>query len=424
MEKQLRNDMIGKGYHIMVKPIGPVCNLECSYCFYTEKKTFFPQLNNFSMSNEILEAFIKKYITSQMIPEINFMWQGGEPTLLGLDFYKKVISLQKKYASGKKIINSLQTNGTLLNEEWCLFLRNEGFLVGLSLDGPASFHDVYRVDRTGWPTHSKVKNALSMLKKYNVPFNVLVCVTRESSVYPLKIYRYFKEQGVKYIQFTPIVERIPDNRVPGMGLRHAPPPNLQNEQDNLLVSPATVEPEAYGDFLIHIFEDWVRNDVGKMFIMNFEWALESWLGLPSTICIFSEECGRTLAMEHNGDLYSCDHYVYPDYRLGNILTDNPSNIIDSVEQRKFGQVKKTALPEECSECEVVFACRGECPRHRFKISYKSEPGLSYLCAGYKKYFRHIHRYMKVMAKLIENDLPASQVMEVVNRPVVIINKKQ
>jgi uncharacterized protein len=419
----MMKDLIGKGYHILVKPIGPLCNLDCSYCFYTEKKAFFPKQNDFSISDEVLEAYIKKYITSQSIPEIQFVWQGGEPTLLGLDFYKKVVSLQKKYAENKKIINSLQTNGTLLDDEWSVFLKNNGFLVGLSLDGPASFHDIYRIDRRGGPTHSKVVNALSILKKHDVPFNVLVCVTRESSTQPMEIYRFLKEQGARYIQFTPIVERIPDHEAVELGLRHAPPPNLSCEQNNLIVSPATVKPETYGDFLIQVFEEWVRNDVGIIFVMNFEWALEAWLGLPSTICIFSEECGRALTMEYNGDIYSCDHYVYPEYRLGNILTDNPKNIVELQKQRKFGQKKKSTLPRECSECEAVFACRGECPRHRFISSYKGEPGLNYLCAGYKKYFRHIHRYMKVMATLIEHDLPASNVMDAIKGPIVMIDKK-
>jgi uncharacterized protein len=419
----MKNDLIGKGYHILVKPIGPLCNLDCSYCFYTEKKAFFPKQNDFSISDKVLETFVKKYITSQEIPEIQFVWQGGEPTLLGLDFYKKVVSLQKKYAKNKKIINSLQTNGTLLNEEWSVFLKNNGFLVGLSLDGPASFHDLHRVGRKGEATHSKVINALSLLKKHDVPFNVLVCVTRESSGNPMEIYRFLKEKEVKYIQFTPIVERIADSEAAQLDLRHALPPDLVTEQKHVKVSPATVEPEAYGDFLIQVFEEWVRNDVGKVFVMNFEWALEAWIGLPSTICTFSEECGRTLTMEHNGDIYSCDHYVYPEYRLGNILTDDPLNVVELEKQRKFGQEKKSTLPRECSECEAVFACRGECPKHRFTSSVEGEPGLNYLCTGYKKYFRHIHRYMKVMATLIENGLPVSNVMDAIKGPIVMINKR-
>ena len=352
MKRKMIRDLIGKGYHILVKPIGPLCNLDCGYCFYSEKKTFFPRQSNFSISDEVLEAFIKKYITSQEIPEIQFVWQGGEPTLLGLDFCKKVVLLQKKYAGNKKIINSLQTNGTLLSDEWCVFLKNNSFLVGLSLDGPASLHDIYRVDRKGGPTHSKVMHALSILKKHGVPFNVLVCVTRESSTHPMEIYRFLKEQGVRYIQFTPIVERIPDDEAVELGLRHAPPPDVSCERNNLTVSTATVEPETYGDFLIQVFEEWVRNDVGKIFIMNFEWALEAWIGLPSTICIFSEECGRTLIMEHNGDIYSCDHYVYPEYRLGNILTDDPKNIVELEKQRIFGQEKKQLFQNSAQSAKL------------------------------------------------------------------------
>ncbi|WP_411679101.1 anaerobic sulfatase maturase [Clostridium thailandense] len=418
----MKKYMIGKGFHILTKPIGPVCNLDCRYCFYTEKKALYPEKKDFRMSDEVLEAFIHKYISSQQIPEIQFVWQGGEPTLIGLDFFHKVVSLQEKYAGSKRIINSLQTNGTLIDEQWCKFLKENNFLVGLSLDGPENVHDLYRVDINGNPTLSKVINTIALLKKYEIPYNVLVCVTRESSKQPLKVYKFLKELRVQYIQFTPIVERIPDDRAIQTGLKYATPHANNEEGQQALVTDFSVEPGAYGNFLIKIFDEWVKNDVGSIYVMNFEWALEAWLGLPSTVCIFSKQCGKALAIEHNGDIYSCDHYVYPEYYLGNILTGNPKEMLELSKQKSFGQSKQNSLPQVCRECEVGFACNGECPRHRFVRTYDNEPGLSYLCQDYKKFFRHIHKYMKVMVQLIENNLPVSKVMDVIKGPLVITKK--
>ncbi|MFP5106178.1 anaerobic sulfatase maturase [Neobacillus sp. C211] len=408
-----------KGFYILAKPSGPICNLDCHYCFYTEKEAFFSEKSRFRMSDETLEEFIQQYIKSQDVNEIPFVWQGGEPTLMGLDFYKKVIELQKKYGSGKRITNSLQTNGTLLNEEWCQFLAKHKFLVGLSLDGPEYIHNEYRVDRGGKPTFHKVQKALRLLKKYTVNFNVLVCVTKYSSKYPLEIYHFFKEEGVEFIQFIPIVERMPDMEAKKIGLRHATPPSVNQEETQQAVSTWTVEAEKYGDFLITIFEEWVRKDVGKILVMNFEQALTSWLGLPSTTCIFAETCGRAAMVEHNGDVYSCDHFMYPEYQLGNIFDNTFVEMIESNKQRAFGENKKSSLPNYCKTCEVRFACNGECPKHRFLQTLDGEQGLNYLCAGYKKYFNHIHRYMKVMVQLIENGLPASEIMEVIKRPLII-----
>ncbi len=408
-----------KGFHILAKPSGPICNLDCHYCFYTEKEALFSGENRFRMSDEALEEFISQYITAQDVPEIPFVWQGGEPTLMGLEFYKRVIELQKKYGKGKRITNSLQTNGTLINEEWCQFLAKHNFLVGLSLDGPEYLHNQYRVDRGGEPTFQKVLKALHLLKKHKVAFNVLVCVTKNSSNYPLEVYRFFKEEGVEFIQFIPIVERMPDMEAIKLGLRHATPPSVNQEEVQKTVSSWTVEAEKYGDFLITIFEEWVRKDVGKVHVMNFEQSLTSWLGLPSTTCIFAETCGRAAIVEHNGDVYSCDHFMYPDYQLGNIFEDSFVQMIESNKQREFGENKKSSLPKYCQTCEVRFACNGECPKHRFLQTPDGEPGLNYLCAGYKKYFYHIHRYMKVMVQLIENNIPASEVMEVIKRPLIL-----
>ncbi|MGE8081686.1 anaerobic sulfatase maturase [Peribacillus loiseleuriae] len=408
-----------KSFHILAKPSGPICNLDCHYCFYTEKEALFSGNSRFKMSEETLEEFIRQYIQSQDVEEIPFVWQGGEPTLMGLEFYKMVVELQKKYGKGKRITNSLQTNGTLLNEEWCEFLKEHDFLIGLSIDGPEFIHDHYRVDRGKKPTFHRVLNALHLLNKHRVDFNVLVCVTKYSSDYPLEIYQFFKSEGVKFIQFIPIVERIPNFQAIGLKLRHATPPSVDEMEVQQEVSPWTVESEKYGEFLIAIFDEWIRNDVGKVHVMNFEQSLTSWLGLPSTSCIFAETCGKAAIVEHNGDVYSCDHFMYPEYKLGNIFNDTFEKMMDSSKQREFGKKKKTSLPKYCQTCEVRFACHGECPKHRFLQTPDGEPGLNYLCAGYKKYFHHIHKYMKVMVQLIEHGLPASDVMQVIKGPLII-----
>jgi uncharacterized protein len=414
---------MGGNVHILAKPIGSLCNLNCEYCFYTEKKALYPNVENFRMSDQVLETFISKYIKAQPNPEVQFVWQGGEPTLLGVDFFRRAVELEKKYAGGKKIVNSLQTNGTLLDDEWAEFLRLNDFMVGLSLDGPEEIHDRYRVTREGKPIFEKVMHGMELLQQYQVPFNVLSCVTKEAAYQPTEVYHFFKNNGVEFIQFTPIVERKADQTAMQLGLRHATPASLKAEMLQPEVTSWTVEPEAYGNFLIAIFDEWVRKDVGTIHVMNFEWALTSWLGLAATICVFAERCGESLAMEHDGSLFSCDHYVYPDYQLGNILTASPQDLVASEKQCLFRRNKSLSLPQYCKDCAAYFACRGECPKHRFLHAPDGEFGLNYLCAGYKKYFRHIHPYMKVMRQLIENDLPATKVMEVIKGPLLVKRKK-
>jgi uncharacterized protein len=416
-------ERVSKGMHILAKPIGSLCNLNCEYCFYTEKASLYKDTQNFRMPDQVLEAFIRKYVQAQPSPEVPFVWQGGEPTLLGIGFFQHAVELQRKYAGGKRIVNSLQTNGTLLDEAWCEFLKQNDFLVGLSLDGPAHIHDRYRVARDGKPTFDKVMRGLERLKQYRIPFNVLSCVTRESAYKPAEVYRFFKNNGIDFMQFIPIVERTPDVQAVELGLRHATPASLRSETSQAQPASWAVEPEAYGDFLIGIFDEWVRSDVGSVHVMNFEWALASWMGLDSTICAFSEECGGSLVIEHDGEIFSCDHYVYPEYRLGNILTSDPNELIASGKQCFFGRDKSTSLPQYCQNCPAKFACHGECPKHRFLKTPDGERGLNYLCAGYKKYFRHIHPYMKVMRQLIENNLPASKVMDAVKGPLVIMPKR-
>jgi len=400
--------------HIMAKPTGPLCNLACEYCFYLEKEALFPIDEHYRMSDEVLEAFIRTVAQYQTIPELLYAWQGGEPTLMGLDFFRRAVSLEKRYAQGRRIVNTLQTNGILLDEEWCSFLAENNFLVGLSLDGPEDIHDLYRRDRGGKPTFSRVTRALHLLKKHGVEFNILACVTRESAKRPGDVYRFFKGRGVRFIQFTPIVERMPTAEADRLGLKLGTPPEL-DDSDRPDVTPWTVDPEDYGDFLIAVFNEWVRNDVGSVFVMNFEWAIGSWMGSPQTACFFSKRCGQAVIIEHNGDIYSCDHFVYPEYRLGNILTDELGEMLGSEKQARFGAVKEETLPNFCRKCDVLFACRGECPKHRFLKTPGGEPGLNYLCAGYKKYFQHIRPYLDAIVQTIRLGYPAEKVMDLVRK---------
>jgi uncharacterized protein len=407
------------GYHLMAKPAGPRCNLRCEYCFYIEKEALFSGSPEYRMTDQVLEAYVKKYIETQPVNEVPFVWQGGEPTLMGLDFFKKAIELQRKYGKGKHITNSLQTNGTLLDDQWCEFLARNSFLVGFSLDGPEDIHDLHRLYRGGRPTWTRVMQSLRLLQKHGVQYNVLACVTRESSKTPLAVYHFLRDQGVQFMQFIPIVERIPDGASVELGLLLASPPVSGQEELQTEVTPWTVEPEAFGDFLIAVFQEWVRHDVGKFFVMNFEWSLASWCTFPATICTFTTRCGTSMILEHNGDIYSCDHFVYPRYRLGNIVKDNPLTLLHSMEQSGFGAAKESSLPWICRDCEVLFACRGECPKHRFMTTPDGEPGLNYLCAGYKKFFRFADPYMRNMIKLLEHDLPVEKIMEAIDAPLII-----
>ena len=407
-----------QGIHIVAKPIGPRCNLNCDYCFYLEKQAFFPKGEEYAMSDEVLEAYITKYITMQPTPEVGFVWQGGEPTLLGLDFYKRVVELQHPYAGKKDISNSLQTNGTLLDDEWCAFLKEYNFLVGLSLDGPKEIHDRYRKDRGGKGSFDKVMRGLKLLQKHGVEYNIMATVGKETAYKPLEVYHFFKEQGVEFIQFAPVIERIADSQARQLGLKLAGPAALDNEEENVSVTEWSVEPEAYGDFLVAIFDEWVRNDVGITNVMNFEWALNSWIGNPSPVCQHAQSCGKSIMLEHNGDLYACDHSMYPEYKLGNIVSDNPVLLAEKSLGQGFG-VKDANLPAACQECQVLKACWGGCPKHRFTSTYEGEPDRYYLCEGYKKYFLHIRKYLHGITQLLENGLPASHIMEACKGPLII-----
>lgn len=396
-------------FHVMTKPVGPICNLDCTYCFYLEKEKLFPSTEKFRLSDELLEAYIRQYIEQQDCGEISFAWQGGEPTLLGVDYFQKVVELQRRYAGGKKISNAIQTNGTLLDDAWGAFLKAHGFLVGISIDGPRALHDAYRVDKRQRPTFDQVMRGLKVLRKHAVEFNTLTVVNRKNARQPLEVYRFLKEIGSEYIQFIPLVERRGGLTEKQLGLDLAAPPTA-GEDPSSPVTSWSVEAATYGEFLVAIFDEWVRKDVGRIFVQLFDVALGNWMGLGGSLCVFSETCGRAVALEHNGDLYSCDHYVYPEYKLGNLLNQSLGDMVNSPQQRTFGQDKRDTLPRYCRECPVRFACHGECPKHRFMKTPDGEPGLNYLCPSYKRFFTHIDRDMKSMAELLRAGRPAADIM--------------
>ena len=398
-----------RSFHIMTKPIGPICNLGCKYCFYLEKEKLYPAkegIEAFRMSDEVLENYIRQYIAQQNVPEISFAWQGGEPTLMGLDFFRRVVELQARYCPPhQRISNALQTNGTLLDKQWCDFFREHKFLIGLSIDGPREIHDRYRVNKGGHGTYDAVMHGLQLLKNHRVEFNTLTVIHKEASEHPLEVYEFLKSIGSGYMQFIPLVERAgpcTDDL--------AEPPLLKVLTPYSPVTPWSVQPQQFGTFLCTIFDYWVRHDVGRYFVQMFDVQLGIELGLGSALCVFSETCGKALAMEHNGDLYSCDHFVYPQFKLGNILQQTIEEMIESPEQRRFGLDKQSLLPKYCRECPVVAHCNGECPKHRYLLTPDGEAGLNYLCAGYKMFFTHIKPHLAAMAELLRRGRPAADIM--------------
>lgn len=416
------SDLQQQGMHLMAKPVGSICNLDCDYCFYLEKEQLYPPSNRFRMADEVLRAYVQRYIVAQRSPEVEFTWQGGEPTLLGLEFFQRARAYQREFANGKTIRNTLQTNGTLLDEAWCAFLAREGFTVGISLDGPRELHDLHRPDKRGRSSFNDAMRGLALLQKHAVPYNVLVTVTRETTQQPLAVYRFLKESGVRHIQFNPVVERAPTAPDAARGQQFATPPELRLhdlQQSDARVTAQSVAPEAYGEFLTAIFDEWVRHDVGTIHVMNFEWALAAWCQLPPSVCLFAPRCGKAAIVEHDGSLYSCDHYMYPEYRLGNIREQDPAELLASPAQQAFGAAKEEALPDYCRRCDYLFACHGECPKNRFGETPDGKPGLNYLCAGYKHYFRHVTPYLNAMAKLIAHGQPAELIMQAFNGPLLI-----
>ncbi len=391
-------------FQVIAKPIGPICNMDCIYCFYLKKENLYPGNNDYRMSPEILESFIRQAIEEQDLPQINFVWQGGEPTLIGVDFFKRVVTFQNKYANGKSISNGFQTNGILIDAKWCDFFKENNFLIGISIDGPEELHNHYRLTKGGKPTFNKVMQGMELLKKYQVDFNTMTVVHRNNGDFPLEIYHFLKKYGSGFMQFIPIVERSSNNKNEDSDLI------IEPDMKNGIVTDWSVLPEQYGDFLIDIFNEWIKADVGKIYVQLFDVALEAWYGIQPSLCIFRENCGKALAMEHNGDLYSCDHFVYPKNKLGNIMKRSLLEMVQSDQQLKFGNDKFSSLPNDCTECEVRFACNGECPKNRFIKAPKGDPGLNYLCAGYKKFFNHINPYMKYMANELFNSRPPANVM--------------
>lgn len=409
-----------KGIHIMAKPVGAFCNLNCTYCFYLEKQNFYTINKMETMSPPILEGFIRKYCESNhTIPQMNFVWQGGEPMLAGIDFYKDVIRLQKKYCKNKSVLNSIQTNGTYITSQWCQFFLKNDFSIGVSLDGDQLLHDIHRRDHQCNSSFLKTINGIKLLQEYNIPITAMCCVTADNADYPLEIYDFFKSIEIKNMQFSPVVERLPNTEDKKIGCIHASPSTLNRGNDN--ITSWSVPVGKYGSFLNTIFDQWVKKDVGHIYIQNFEWALASWLGLKSNICLFSKECGHSLIIEHNGDLYSCDHYMYPQYNIGNILDDDIKTLIEHENHLNFSCLKKQ-LPQKCVDCNVSFACQGECPRHRFITEPNTTDLHSYLCKDYQKFFRHIHPHMKAMAQLLNNGCSASVIMQLQKGSMLIVKK--
>jgi len=388
--------------HVLAKPSGAVCNLGCTYCYFLDKEALYPG-DRFRMPAEVVEAYIDQTIAANVVPEVSISWQGGEPTLMGVDFYRAAVEHESKHRKpGRSIHNTIQTNGTLLTDEWGEFLADHGFLVGISIDGPEPLHDAYRVDKHGGGTFDKVMAGLRLLQKHEVDFNVLTTVNRINGDHPLDVYRFLRDQaGATWIQFIPIIERVD-----GAGL----PADLRGE----LVSDRSVRAEQFGEFLVTVFDEWIRHDVGTVHVQTFEAAAHNWAGMPSSsLCIFDETCGRAVALEHNGDLYSCDHYVDPEYLLGNIVETPIEILVSGQQQRSFGEAKRDALPQYCHDCDVLFACRGECPKNRFITTPAGEPGLNYLCAGYMRFFRHINQPVRTMIDLVRSGRPASDIMAMV-----------
>jgi len=393
-------------FHIMTKPHGPACNLSCTYCYYLEKKKLYAGTTDFKMDIETLELFTRQYIESQQIPNITFTWQGGEPALSGIAFFREAVKFQKKYANGKIIDNAFQTNGTLLNGEWCRFLSDNYFLVGISVDGPEEIHDKHRLYHSYNGTFKQVMRAIDLLKKHRVEFNTLTVVNNDNAAYPLEIYKFLKSTGSGFIQFIPIVER--ENHGAGENDLILVGPEIES---NTTVTPWSVKPGDYGLFLITIFDEWVRNDVGRVFVQMFDVTLANWVGQPGALCVFSETCGNTMVLEHNGDLYSCDHFVYSGHKLGNIKCSAISAMAQSAQQYRFGQSKLLDLPAYCIQCDYRFACHGECIKHRFEKTPDGEHGLNYLCKAYKMFYSYVHPYMQFMGDELAAKRPPANVIQ-------------
>lgn len=398
------NFAFARPMYVMLKPAGSLCNLRCKYCYYLEKDKLYKQCKNHVISDELLEKFIKEYIEAQTTPQVLFTWHGGETLMRPISFYKRALELQRIYGRGRQIDNCIQTNGTLLTDEWCQFFKDNNFLVGVSIDGPQEFHDEYRRTATNKPTFVKVMNGINLLNKHGVEWNALAVVNDYNADYPLEFYRFFKQIGCKYIQFSPIVERVV-KREDGLTLA----PGMQGGDAGL--ADFSITPEQWGNFLCTIFDEWVHNDVGEYFVQLFDATLANWVGQAPGVCILAEECGHAGVMEFNGDVYSCDHFVYPEHLLGNLHTKTITAMMYSDQQNKFAKMKKQMLPQQCKECKFLFACHGECPKNRFLNDKYGNYGLNYLCKGYRQFFEHVEPYMNFMKRELENHRAPANVMK-------------
>lgn len=396
-----------KPLYVMLKPAGAHCNLACKYCYYLEKNKLYPTAQRHLMSDEMLEQFTREYIEAQTMNQVLFTWHGGEPLLRSIDFYRKALSLQQKYAGGRRIDNVIQTNGTLLTDEWCEFFAQNHWLVGISIDGPQPDHDHYRLTAAGKPSWKKVMQGIKLLKKHGVEWNAMAVVNAYNANHPLEFYRFFKENGCQFLQFTPIVERQ---------TRHEDGRTLASlaDKDEISLSEASVAPEQWGYFLCAIFDEWVRKDVGKIFVEIFDCTLANWMGISPGICAYSKECGHAGVMEHNGDVYSCDHFVFPEYKLGNIRDHSLIDMLYGEQQQEFSRLKHSSLPRQCKECDMEFACHGECPKNRFMKDKYGDSGLNYLCPGYYHYYQHVAPYMDYMKQELMSQRPPSNIMKVVH----------
>jgi uncharacterized protein len=395
-------------FTVMAKPAGPACNLTCAYCFYRDKASLFTDGTATRMGPDVLESFIRQYCEIRPGGEISFAWQGGEPTLMGLDFFRDALELQRRYAGGRRVTNALQTNGVLLDDEWARFLAEHGFLVGVSVDGPPVLHDRYRRDPSDRPTLDRVLGGVEALRRAKVDFNTLTTVGSHNVGHPVEVYEFLKGIGSTFHQYIPLVERL----APGTGGGLAGPPRAAGA-GGAVMAPWSVRPAAWGAFLGAIFDRWIRADVGTVFVQQFEAALAAWSGRPPGICVLDGRCGTALVLEHDGSLYPCDHYVYPEYRLGNILETPLAELARSTRQVTFGDAKRDALPRQCRECTVRFACNGGCPKLRFARTRDGEPGLDQLCAGWRGFLEHAGPWLAAMARLLADGRPAALVMEMV-----------
>ena len=395
-----------KPLYVMLKPAGAHCNLACKYCYYLEKNKLYPTAQRHQMSDEMLEQFTREYIEVQTMNQVLFTWHGGEPLLRSIDFYRKALSLQQKYAGGRCIDNVIQTNGTLLTDEWCEFFAQNHWLVGISIDGPQPYHDHYRLTAAGKPSWQKVMQGIKLLKKHGVEWNAMAVVNAYNANHPLEFYRFFKKNGCQFLQFTPIVERL---------TRHEDGRTLASlaDKDEIPLSEASVTPEQWGNFLCAIFDEWVRKDVGNIFVEIFDCTLANWMGISPGICAYSKECGHAGVMEHNGDVYSCDHFVFPEYKLGNIRDHSLIDMLYGKQQQEFSRLKHSSLPRQCRECDMEFACHGECPKNRFMKDKYGDSGLNYLCPGYYLYYQHVAPYMDYMKQELMAQRPPSNIMKVV-----------